>query len=462
MALSVMLIAVYGCKKKEEEATSNSSPDNSEQYAGGKGTSFDFSFNAFSNPMGTLSSGGEDSFVVGNSFFNKNWVIAPSSTTGRDGLGPFFNSTSCSGCHSIDGRGRPPLTLNEVSGLLMRLSIPGTNIHGGPLADPSYGEQLSDHSIPGVDIEGSIQLTYTPIHATYSDGLAYELLNPTYNLINLNYGSLSASAMFSPRVAQQMPGLGLLEAVSESTVLSFADENDINGDGISGRPNYVWDETKQANALGRFGWKANQPTLRQQTAAAFLGDIGINSALFTGQNLTADQQILYGSLPNGGTPEVSDNILDQVIFYSSTLAVPGRRNMNDAEVLKGKQLFITLKCNSCHIPSMETGAHPSIPELSHQKIFPYTDLLLHDMGSALADGRPDFLATGSEWRTPPLWGIGLIQTVNGHTNLLHDGRARNVEEAILWHGGEATNSKTNFTNLNATQRAALIKFVNSL
>lgn len=461
MALSVMLIVVYGCKKKDEETVPNSL-DNSEQYSGGKGTSFDFSVNAFSNPMATLSSQGEDSFVLGNSFFNKNWVIAPSTTTGRDGLGPFFNAASCSGCHSTDGRGRPPLSLNEVSGLLMRLSIPGSGVHGGPLADPSYGEQLSDHAIPGVDPEGSIQLTYTPINGTYSDGSSYELMDPTYDLINLNYGSLSSSMLFSPRVAQQMPGLGLLEAVSESTILSFADENDANADGISGKPNYVWDETKQANALGRFGWKANQPTLRQQTAAAFLGDIGISSTLFTGQNLTADQKTLYGSLMNGGTPEVSDNILENVIFYSSTLAVPGRRNMNNADVLKGKQLFLTLKCNSCHIPSMTTGTHPTISQLSNQKIFPYTDLLVHDMGADLADNRPDFQATGSEWRTPPLWGIGLIQTVNKHTHLLHDGRARNVEEAILWHGGEAATSRNNFKNLNTTQRAALIKFVNSL
>ncbi|MDB5274307.1 MAG: thiol oxidoreductase [Chitinophagaceae bacterium] len=460
--LCMVLIAVYSCKKKDGDEAVTSIYDPAEEYPGGTGTSFDFSSNAFGNSMANLSSNGEDSFVIGNSFFRNNWVIAPSSTTGRDGLGPFFNAESCSGCHKDDGRGRPPLTLNEISGLLMRLSIPGTSMHGGPLGDPSYGEQLSDHAIPGVNPEGSISLTYTAVNGMYTDGTVYNLQNPQYQIINLNYGSLSSSMLFSPRVAQQMPGLGLLETIDESTILSFADETDANADGISGRANYVWDYKAQATALGRFGWKANQPTLRQQTAAAFLGDIGITSSLFPDQNLTTDQYALYGSLANGGNPEVSDYILDNVVFYNATLAVPGRRNAKDDVVLQGKQLFLNLKCNSCHVPSMTTGTHPKIPALSHQKIFPYTDLLLHDMGSDLADGRPDYLATASEWRTPPLWGIGLIKQVSNHTNLLHDGRARNVEEAILWHGGEALKSKNDFLKLNASERAALIKFVNSL
>lgn len=459
----ILLLCFCACKKKNtEEEPSNSIYDPAEEYPGGTGTVFDFSTNAFGHAMPILDNTGEDKFVLGNSFFRNNWVIAPSSTTARDGLGPFFNAKSCSGCHAEDGRGRPQVFKNEISGLLMRLSIPGADIHNAPIDDPQYGGQLSDHAINGVDPEGSIEITYTSIEGMYSDGVIYNLQNPSYQLTDLNYGSLSTSVLFSPRVAQQMPGLGLLEAIDESTLLSFADEYDANGDGISGRPNYVWDVESQTKRIGRFGWKANQPSLKQQTAGAFLGDVGITSSLFPNENLTSDQTTLYGSLANGGTPELSDDILDNVTYYSSTLAVPGRRNAQDATVLQGKQLFLALTCSSCHIPSMTTGTHPSIPELSNQKIFPYTDLLLHDMGEALADHRPDFEASGSEWRTPPLWGIGLIQTVNKHTNLLHDGRARNVEEAILWHGGEAEKSKDAFKKLNASEREALITFINSL
>ncbi len=460
--LFMVLVVVYACKNKSTEEATSSLYDPAEEYPGGTGTVFDFSTNAFGHAVPILDNEGEDKFVVGNSFFRNNWVIAPSSTTARDGLGPFLNAKSCSGCHAEDGRGRPQVTLNEVSGLLMRLSIPGADIHNEPLADANYGGQLSDHAISGVDAEGSIQITYTNIDGMYSDGTVYSLQDPTYQLINLKYGSLSASMLFSPRVAQQMPGLGLLEAIDESTLLSFADINDANGDGISGKPNYVWDVESQTNRIGRFGWKANQPSLKQQTAGAFLGDIGITSSLFPNENLTSDQTTLYGSLSNGGSPELTASVFENVTYYSSTLAVPGRRNAQDATVLQGKQLFLTIKCNSCHVPSMKTGVHPAIPELSNQKIFPYTDLLLHDMGVALADNRQDFDATGLEWRTPPLWGIGLIQTVNKHTNLLHDGRARNVEEAILWHGGEAENSKLKFKKLTKSQRNALIKFVNSL
>jgi len=462
--LFMVLVVVYACKNKNTEEVTETPffYDPAEEYPGGTGTVFDFSTNAFGHALPTLNHVGDDKFVLGNSFFRNNWVIAPSSTTARDGLGPFLNAKSCSGCHAEDGRGRPQVSLDEISGLLMRLSIPGADIHNAPLEDANYGGQLSDHAISGVDAEGSIQITYTTIEGMYSDGSVYNLQDPTYQLINLKYGSLSSSMLFSPRVAQQMPGLGLLEAVDESTLLSFADINDANGDGISGKPNYVWDEESQSRRIGRFGWKANQPSLKHQTAAAFLGDIGITSSLFPNENLTSDQSTLYGSLANGGSPELSTSIFDNVTFYSSTLAVPGRRNAKDETVLQGKQLFFISNCNSCHVPSMKTGIHPTIPELSHQKIFPYTDLLLHDMGPALADNRPDFEATGSEWRTPPLWGIGLIKTVNKHTNLLHDGRARNVEEAILWHGGEAEHSKLKFTKLSKVQRQALIKFVNSL
>lgn len=453
------------CKKDNPLVTVPDTSGEGEEYAGGSTTIFDISRNAFGHSAPNLQGDGPDKFAVGNSFFRNDWVAAPSSTTARDGVGPLLNSFSCSSCHKDDGRGRPPLGYGEkLSSMLVRLSIPGANPHNGPLEDLQYGDQLSNNSIPGVIAEGDVTIDYTEILGAYSDGAGYSLRKPQYTFVHLGYGALPADILFSPRVAPQMPGLGLLEAISETTLLSFTDSSDLDGDGISGRPNYVWDFVNNKVAMGRFGWKANQPSLKQQTAGAFIGDMGISSPVFSGQNLSGNQvtQYRYDTLATGGSPEISTDIFDQVVFYSSTLAVPGRRNWTDPLVKRGKQLFTTAGCAKCHIPSMTTGADALIPELANQKIFPYTDLLLHDMGPALADGRPDYLASGQEWRTPPLWGIGLIQTVSGHTFLLHDGRARNAEEAILWHGGEGEQSKNTFTQMSKADRDALLKFLTSL
>lgn len=433
-----------------------------EEYSGGlNATTFDFSENAFGREVPGLSNTQLDDFVVGNSFFRNNWVTAPASATARDGLGALFNSLSCGGCHVKDGRAAPPSTsADPLNGLLFRLSIPGISAHGGPLAEPNYGGQLNNRAIQGVLPEGSVSVSYDEISGSYPDGMNYSLRKPIYLFIDLNYGALSTNALYSPRIANQVMGLGLLEAIPESNLLTKADESDNDGDGISGRPNKVWNALKQATETGRFGWKANQPDIAQQTAGAFLGDIGITSNVFPDENLTTFQQTQYGSLPNGGNPEIEADDFDRVVSYMRLLAVPGRRDVNDPEVLQGKQLFFRINCIGCHVPSFKTVS--PVPQLNSQEIRPYTDLLLHDMGDALADGRPDFLATGNEWRTPPLWGIGLIKTVNGHTTLLHDGRARNIEEAILWHGGEATKSKDLFIRLTANERAVLIRFLESL
>jgi len=448
------------CRKKQEEEKPQIIEEH-EELSGGDATTFDASLNAFGNFAPNL--GEEDKFVVGNSFFRNNWVIAPSSTTARDGIGPLFNSYSCSGCHSDDGRGKPPLSATEdLSSMIIRLSLPGTGIHGAPIPVPNYGDQLSNKAIPGVIIEGKVQVTYTEEAGYYDDGTQYSLRVPHYTFYNLGYGAMPANFLFSPRVAPQLPGLGLLEAVDEGTILSFADPSDANGDGISGKPNYVWDAKQQKNVMGRFGWKANQPSVRQQTAAAFQGDMGITSGLFPEDNFNGTQVSLYDTLPNGGNPEISGETFENVAYYSATLAVPARRNWKEPQVLLGKQVFTEAQCSSCHIPSMKTGANATIAGFSNQKIRPYTDLLLHNMGAGLADGRPDFLANGQEWRTPPLWGIGLLKTVNGHTFLLHDGRARNFEEAILWHGGEAEKAKNYFKKLKKEDRDALIKFLQSL
>jgi CxxC motif-containing protein (DUF1111 family) len=458
-AVLFFTILLQGCKPEK----ANDGYEAGEENSGGATTIFDFSENAFNHSAPNISNDEETKFSVGNSFFRQNWVIAPSSTAGRDGLGPLYNALGCSGCHLKDGRGRAPMPGEGVTGFLFRLSTNGTDAHGGPAGDAIYGGQFQTLSIPGVQNEGSFTISYQTINGTYQDGTTYSLQQPTYNL-NGNYGSLS-NLLVSPRVAPQMSGLGLLAAINESELIARADEGDANGDGISGRANYVWDYKNQTLAFGRFGWKANQPNLFQQTAGAFNGDVGITSSLFPTDHCTSAQQDCLNAINGNDSAynyELSDYQLDRVAYYSATLAVPGRRNAKDATVLAGKKLFTDAGCAKCHVPSYTTGTDPAIAAVSNQKIYPYTDLLLHDMGAALADNRPDYLASGSEWRTPPLWGIGLFLTVNGHTNYLHDGRARNLAEAILWHGGEADNAKEYFKKLNNTEREALIQFLQSL
>lgn len=463
MRNKLLFLAVVGlfssCRPEEESFWEYL--EEHEQLSGGEASVNDASPLAFSMPISGLSNDDELLFAVGNSFFRQNWVTAPSSTTARDGLGPFFNARSCSGCHFQDGRGRPPEFAGELStGLLIRLSVSGAGPHGEPLPDPSYGGQLQDQAIANIPVEGSYSISYSEMQGQFADGTSYTLRKPTYQLNLTGYGG-GAGVMTSPRVANQMIGLGLLEALSEATILERADEMDSDGDGISGRPNIVWDQIAQTNALGRFGWKANQPNLLQQSAGAFLGDMGITTFLNPVENCTSAEFDCQNA-QNGGSPEIEDDDLFKVELYSSSLAVPVRRNHNAENVLRGKEVFFKIGCENCHRSKMVTGTHPKLSAVSGQTIFPYTDLLLHDMGDDLSDGRPDFLATGNEWRTPPLWGIGLFQTVNGHTYYMHDGRARNLEEAILWHSGEASSSREQYKQLSAAQRQELIDFLNSL
>jgi CxxC motif-containing protein (DUF1111 family) len=429
---------------------------------GGETTIFNDTPNAFGQPLPGLAREQNLLFFVGNSFFNQNWVSAPASTTARDGLGPLFNARSCAGCHFKDGRGRAPIREGEMpTGFLLRLSILERDLHGANLPDPLYGGQFQVNAIDGVAREGDFRITYREFPVTFTDGRVVMLRQPTYELLNLQYGEMSAEVMMSPRVANQMIGLGLLEAIPEATLLALADPNDRNDDGISGRPNYVWDFYNSQVAIGRFGWKANQPHLLQQVASAFNADMGITTGLLPLQNCTTFQADCLAA-PDGGTPEISDDDLLKVVLYSAVLAVPAQRDIDDLQVMRGREVFEQAQCRACHIPQLETGVHPNVPQLSYQTIQPYTDLLLHDMGEGLADNRPDFAATGSEWRTPPLWGIGLFETVNGHTNYLHDGRARNLLEAILWHGGEAQASTDFVLSLSAADTDALLAFLMSL
>jgi CxxC motif-containing protein (DUF1111 family) len=422
--------------------------------SGGEGTTDASNRNAFGNSARNLTNEERRVFEVGDSFFTQNWVTAPASTDARDGLGPLLNAQSCSSCHLLDGRGS--VEEDEV-GLLFRLSVPDGD---ATAPDPVYGDQIQDRAILGVTPEADVRTIYVEEEGAFSDGTGYSLRRPVHHLEDLAYGDVSVDVMVSPRLAPPVFGAGLLEAIPEASILELADADDSDGDGISGRPNRLEDPETGGTQLGRFGWKANVATVADQVGAAFLGDIGITSPMFPEQNCTTTQTACAGAI-HGGDPEITGEIFDQVVFYNQTLAVPARRDLDDPEVIAGAALFQEAGCVSCHHPRHVTG-DSDIAALADQVIYPMTDLLLHDMGPDLADDRPDGQATGSEWRTPPLWGIGLTETVNGNLNFLHDGRARSLDEAILWHGGEAAGAKSEFVAMNSTQRRQLIAFLESL
>lgn len=431
-------------------------------HLGGATTVFATNQNAFTLQAANMPLDDQRAFFFGNRLFNTNWVIAPSSTATFDGLGPTFNRVSCSGCHLRDGRGHPPLKPDEeMLSMLVRLSVPGTSEGGGPKPHPAYGDQLNDRAIPGVRPEGRALIAWKEIPGRYGDGESYSLRQPNLSFADLAYGPLGKDTMTSARVAPAMIGMGLLEAIPEETLRELADPDDRDGDGISGRVNLVWDVVANKASVGRFGWKANAPFIRQQIAMAAAGDIGLTTSLFRGQNCPPVQDACRKA-ETGGDPEISDEFLDKLELYSQTLAVPARRDIGDPQVMRGEALFSEIGCAACHRPTLRTGIHPTRAYLSNQTIHPFTDLLLHDMGPGLADGRPDFLATGQEWRTPPLWGLGLIRVTNKHEFLLHDGRARGPAEAILWHGGEAEKARERFRTLAKPERDALIAFLRSL
>jgi len=438
-----------------------------EARSGGAATVRKTDQNAFSLPSANLPPSRRVDFSVGNSFFRSPWVIAPSTTTARDGLGPLFNTNACQNCHIKDGRGHPPTpgAANAVS-MLVRLSIPDAPQFAklieqvGVVPEPVYGGQFQDMAVPGVAPEGKVRVDYTPVPVRFKDGTEVELRKPVLQITQLGYGPMHPDTRFSARVAPPMIGLGLLEAIPEEAILANAAAQTKEKNGIHGRPNQVWDDALQKTVMGRFGWKAGQPNLNQQNVHAFSGDMGLTTSLRPFDDCT-DAQTACKHAPNG-EPEVSDNILRLVLFYSRNLAVPARRGINDAEVLAGKNLFFQAGCDACHTPKYTTAANAAEPELANQVIRPYSDLLLHDMGDGLADHRTEFQASGRDWRTPPLWGIGLTQAVSGHTQFLHDGRARNLLEAVLWHGGEAKAAQQQVLSFNAEQRAALLAFLNSL
>jgi CxxC motif-containing protein (DUF1111 family) len=420
--------------------------DNSAIYPGGdatyRGTLNKF---AYSHPSANLTAEQKLDFTLGKAMFKRLWVSAPSSTQAADGLGPLFNARSCLQCHKGNGRGRPQKADGKTDvSLLLRFT------------DPIYGKQLQTFAVRGVAAEGQVDIAYSPIEVQLADGETVTLRKPHYKISSLAYGDMATTAL-SPRMAPQMIGLGLLEAISQQDLAKLADPNDVNGDGISGRL-----------GQGRFGWKASMPSLNEQVQNAFATDIGISVPLFKAaagdctEQQTACQQAPHGNSPQYENLEAHSQVVEWTNHYVRNLAVPKRRNWNDPQVQQGEKLFYQSGCAGCHQPQFVTKADVLDFAQAGQKIWPYTDLLLHDMGDGLADGYVEGQTSGREWRTPPLWGIGLSNVVNGNAYYLHDGRARTVLEAILWHAGEAQTARDKVVGMGRAQRQKLIRFIESL
>ncbi|TPL58785.1 c-type cytochrome [Mesorhizobium sp. B2-4-2] len=454
-----------------------SKPEQFELMQGGAGTSRkDVNRDSFSQSSANITFEEEGTFKLGNALFRKNWVSSPSSTQASDGLGPLFNERACQNCHLKDGRGRPPQGTGSTSMFLRLAREASTEEEKAGLADhrllnipdPVYGSQLQDLAVPGLRGEGRMRVDYSEEKVGLGDGAVVSLRKPAYAVDDLAYGPLDPRTTLSPRLTPPMIGLGLIEQIAPADILAHADPDDRDGDGISGRPNIVRDGMSGALTLGRFGWKAQTASIRQQAADAFAGDIGISTPeepKHWGDCTAAEKDCL--AMPDGvqerlGPAEAPAPVMDLVTFYSQNLAVPARRDLGAPDVLAGKKLFYEIGCISCHAPKFVTRRDAPNKAQAFQLIWPYSDFLLHDMGPGLADGQAVGEATGNEWRTPPLWGIGLTETVNGNNFYLHDGRARSLVEAILWHGGEGQKSRDRFAAAGAADREALLKFLESL
>lgn len=459
--------------------TDFSRAENFEANPSGKGTTrYSVNQDSFSHFLGNLSFEQEERFKLGNALFRKIWVTSPSSTQASDGLGPLFNARGCQSCHLKDGRGHPPFeNQRENVSMFLRLSIPLTSpdlrlamdgVIAGEVGDPVYGTQLQDFAVSGLKAEGRMVIDYTEVPVTMADGTVVALRAPTYSIADLASGPLATDVMMSPRVASPMIGLGLVEAIPPEDILAHADPDDRDGDGISGRANWTIAPETGLVALGRFGWKAGMATIRSQAAAAFAGDIGISTPLVDLPHGDCTERqpdclaMATGEQARLGESEAPDPVLDLVTFYSQTLGVPERRDVASEAVLAGKAAFYGAGCAGCHVPKYVTRKDAANPAHRFQLVWPYSDFLLHDMGDGLADHRPEGQANGNEWRTPPLWGIGLTEVVSGHTFFLHDGRARNLTEAILWHGGEAQAARDAFAGMSAAERNGLLTFLGSL
>lgn len=409
---------------------------------------------AFLQQAANLSLARRTDFESGFQFFSLDWEVAPGRPE-ADGVGPLLNAISCLGCHDRNGRGLPGSNPARPGvGVLLRL---GVGDEGRP--DPVYGNQLQPTGIAGVAGEGVVTRRDETVLHQLVDGSTRELEIPVYGIEDPGYGPLADDLRLSPRLTPHLVGQGLLEAIPADDILAGSDPDDADGDGISGRP--AWVQSEGERALGRFGWKAGQPSVEAQTAIAYHEDLGITSRLHPDVNCPSVQSAC-DSATNGGSPEITAARLAVTAAYLRLLGVPVRRNGDDPDVLRGKTLFQQSGCASCHRPSFVTAAETHEPELASQRIWPYSDGLLHDMGSGLSDRRPEGEAQASEWRTPPLWSLGLVETVGARAAFLHDGRATTIDEAILWHGGEATEARLAYERMPEARRKLLVQFVESL
>ena len=403
-----------------------------------------------------------DKFILGRSFFTIPWVEAPSATTARDGLGPLFNANSCISCHPSNGKGTL-LSENETPSraLVTRLSIDsnGSSEHEnllkykGFVPEPVYGNQLAINGIFGVDFEGKVKIAFEEKEVVFPDGEKQILLKPKYELENLNYGTLHKDSNISYRIAPSLNGIGLIESISNDLILANVDVDDKNGDGISGRANFVYSNITKKVELGKYTWKASTAFLKEQVAGAAVNDMGLTTTIFQNDNCTKSQKECNDAPKPRDEMDLPDDRLDAITFYLKNIKTYVPKETK--EYKEGLILFESISCAKCHISSFETK--------EGFKIAPFSDFLLHDMGEDLADGRVEFMANKNEWRTAPLWGLALHEKINKEKpRLLHDGRARSFQEAILWHGGEAQQSKENFMNLPKEKREQLIRFLEEL
>lgn len=413
---------------------------------------------AFSKPIQLTTNDAIDKHILGKSFFTIPWVQAPASTTARDGLGPLFSANTCVHCHPHNSAGIATDKNGEITrSLVMRLSIPSTHnttvAKNGFMPEPNYGGQFSINGTSDTPAEGNVHLNYKAITGFYADGSMYSLQEPTYTLSNLQYGNLHPKTNIAPRIGLALIGLGALESIKQSDILKNEDIEDTNKDGISGKANWVYSYETNRTELGRFAWKAAAPSVLQQSANAAHNDMGLSNPLFKSHNCTDSQkECLKASLNIDNQLDLPQKRLEAISYYLKTLKIPKRRIGKN--FFKGESVFNKLGCVKCHTQNFTIAGG--------QTIYPYSDLLLHDMGEALSDGHTMFKANENEFRTPPLWGLGLYKKMTSKISLLHDGRARNVAEAILWHGGEAQSQKEAFTQLSKKQREYLIEFINSI
>lgn len=444
----LLVLTISGCSSQTPSQEQNSALYTKDQ-----------SKNAFSQAV-KLSHEDEDRRILGKSFFSIPWVEAPSATTARDGLGPLYSANTCKHCHPNNGAGIAQKQNGEIHrSLVMRLSLPFAKnlnndliMRNGFMPEPSYGGQLSFNGSSDVKSEGSISLFYTDREGKYDDGEVFIVHEPRYELTNLQYGTMQKDVNVAPHIALALVGLGAIELIEEKEILKNEDIDDRNKDGISGKANWVFNPETNTTQLGRYTWKAAAASVKQQVANAAHNDMGLSNPLYPGDNCTEVQEECQKAVKGRGEFDLPMDRLDAITYYLETLKIPAQRKSKNFET--GKKIFDNLGCVKCHIESFETKKGVTI--------HPYSDFLLHDMGEALSDGHSIFKAQPNEFRTPPLWGIGLYEKVSGELNLLHDGRAKTIAEAILWHGGEAEGQKEAFKQLDKKQREALVEFLGGI